>query len=162
MKCNSCGYNGIPNLEETGPHTKALCRQCGKYIKMVGKDELEEIVNQFMNPKLKVWTAQYRYSGKDRIDITIKSAVYPWNVFAPTWEMVMEYERSRNEEVYIRQYTTIIDKAFELHPQQLSVLLNSDRTITLVCFCRPGDFCHMVLLAKHFESLGATYLGERG
>jgi hypothetical protein len=152
----------MPNLEETGPHTKALCRQCGKYIKMVGKDELDELVTQFMNPKLKIWTAQYRYSGKDRTDITIKSAVYPWNVFAPTWKMVMEYKRSGNEEVYIGQYKAIIDKAFELHIQQLSNLLNSDRTITLVCFCRSGDFCHRVLLAKHFESLGATYLGERG
>ena len=162
MKCNSCGYNGRPNLEETGPHTKALCRQCGKYIKMVGKDELSELVNQFINPNLKIWTAQYRYSGKDRIDITIKSAIYPWNVFAPTWEMVKEYKRSGNKETYIEKYKTIIDKAFLVHPQQLSDLLESDRTITLVCFCRPGDFCHRVLLAKHFESLGATYLGERG
>ena len=162
MKCNSCGYEGRPNLEETGPHTKALCRQCGKYIKMVGKDELDEIVNQFMNPKLKIWTAQYNYSGKDRIDITVKSAVYPWNVFAPTWGMVMEYKRFKDEEMYIKKYKAIIDKAFELHPQQLSDLLNSNRTITLVCFCRPGDFCHRVLLAKHFEALGAAYFGERG
>lgn len=152
---------GIPNLEETGPHTKALCQQCGKYIKMVGKDELDKIVTQSTNSKLKVWTAQYRYSGKDRIDITVKSAVYPWNVFAPTWEMVREYKRSGNEEVYIGQYKAIIDKAFELHTQQLSTLLNSDRTITLVCFCPLGNFCHRVLLAKHFESLGATYYGER-
>lgn len=159
MKCNSCGYEGRPNLEETGPHTKALCRQCGKYIKMVGKDEL---VNQFMSPKLKIWTAQYNYSGKDRIDITVKSALYPWSAFAPTWEMVMEYKRFKDEEIYIKKYKAIIDKAFELHVQRLSVLLKSDRTITLVCFCRSGDFCHRVLLAKHFESLGAIYYGERG
>jgi len=161
MKCDSCGYDGKPNLEETGPHTKASCRHCGKYIKMVGKDELDEIVYQFMSPNLKIWTAQYRYSGKDRVDITAKSAVYPWNVFAPTWEMVREYKRSRDKEAYIKQYKTIIDKAFELHSQQLSDLLKSDRTITLVCFCRSGDLCHRVLLAKHFESLGATYYGER-
>jgi uncharacterized protein YeaO (DUF488 family) len=169
MRCNSCGYEGKPNLEETGPHTKALCQQCGKYIKMVGKDELGKIVNQFMNPTLKIWTAQYQYSGKDRVDITIKSAGYPWNVFAPTWEMVMEYKRMAQkgraveaESVYVKQYTHIIEQAWKTHHQQLSDLLKSDRIITLVCFCRPGDFCHRVLLAKHFESLGATYLGERG
>lgn len=162
MKCNSCGYEGKPNLEETGPHTKALCQQCGKYIKMVGKDELDKLVNQFTSSKLKVWTAQYRYKGSDRVDITVKSALYPWDVFTPTWKMVMDYKRSGNKEVYIKQYKIIIDKAFELHAQQLSVLLNSNRTITLVCFCKPGDFCHRVLLAKHFESLGATYYGERG
>lgn len=166
MKCNSCGYDGRPNLEETGPHTKALCRQCGKYIKMVGRDELSELVNQFMNPVLKIWTAQYQYKGEDRIDITAKSAVYPWNVFVPTWKMIFEYKRSgqtvKDRGIYAREYKVIVDKAFSLHPQHLLDLLESDRTITLVCFCRPGDFCHRVLLAKHFESLGATYLGERG
>jgi hypothetical protein len=144
----------MPNLEETGPHTKALCRQCGKYIKMISKEEMAQLINPGPT-RLKVWTAQYRYSGKDRIDITAKSAVYPWNIFVPTWEMIFEYK-------YVRKYKVIIDKAFETHSQQLSNLLKSDRTITLVCFCRPGDFCHRVLLAKHFESLGATYLGERG
>lgn len=162
MKCNSCGYEGMPNLEETGPHTKALCRHCGKYIKMVGKDELGEIVDQYRKPRLKVWTAQYRYNGNDHIDITVKSAKYPWNVFAPTWEMVMEYKRTLDENTYTNAYDTIVDKAFEMHAKTLSDLLKSDRTITLVCFCRPGDFCHRVLLAKHFESLGATYFGERG
>jgi uncharacterized paraquat-inducible protein A len=48
MKCNSCGYEGRPDLEETGPHTKALCRRCGKYIKMVGKDELIRLINNGM------------------------------------------------------------------------------------------------------------------
>lgn len=165
MKCNSCGYEGRPNLEETGPHTKALCRKCGKYIKMVSKNELDGIVNQFMNPILKVWTAQYRYSGQDRIDITVKSAPYPWSIFAPTWKMVMDYKHAGGtpeaEQIYVNQYKSIVDRAFESHSQQLSDLINSDRTITLVCFCRPGDFCHRVLLAKHFESLGATYYGER-
>lgn len=44
MKCEKCGWEGQPNLEETGPHTKALCRGCGKYIKMVSKKELEKMV----------------------------------------------------------------------------------------------------------------------
>ena len=162
MKCNSCGYEGMPNLEETGPHTKATCRHCGKYIKMVSKDELTNLIDQYRKPRLKIWTAQYQYNGNDRIDVTIKSAKYPWNVFAPTWEMVMKYKRTLDENAYINAYSTIVDKAFEMHAKALSDLLKSDRTITLVCFCRPGDFCHRVLLAKHFESLGATYYGERG
>jgi uncharacterized protein YeaO (DUF488 family) len=136
---------------------------------MVGRDELSEIINQFMNPVLKIWTAQYQYKGEDRIDITAKSAVYPWNVFAPTWEMVMEYKRmvqkgraAEAESIYVKRYTHIIEQAWKTHHQQLSGLIKSDKTITLVCFCRSGDFCHRVPLAKHFETLGATYLGERG
>ena len=45
MKCEKCGWEGNPNLEETGPHTKATCQGCGKYIKMVSKKELEEIIS---------------------------------------------------------------------------------------------------------------------
>lgn len=145
MKCQSCGYAGIPNLEKAGSHTKAICAVCGKYIKMVGKDELSQIEK----PTLKVWTAQYRYGGLDRVDITVKSAPYPWNVFAPTWDMVMEYKKTSYKEAYVNAYDKIIAKAFMLHEKALWELIHSDRTITLVCFCRPGDFCHRVLLANH-------------
>jgi len=44
MKCNKCNFNGNPNLEETGPHTKAVCPKCSAYIKMVGKRELDGII----------------------------------------------------------------------------------------------------------------------
>lgn len=49
MKCQKCNWEGNPNLEETGPHTKALCPQCGSYIKMVGKNELDRIINATIN-----------------------------------------------------------------------------------------------------------------
>jgi hypothetical protein len=45
MLCNKCGFEGSPNLEETGPHTKATCQKCGTYIKMVSKDELTTLIN---------------------------------------------------------------------------------------------------------------------
>ena len=47
MLCNKCGFEGNPNLEETGPHTKATCQKCGTYIKMVGKKELESLVTSY-------------------------------------------------------------------------------------------------------------------
>lgn len=161
MKCQSCGFEGAPNLEETGPHTKATCRHCGKYIKMVSKEELVALIEQYRKPKLQVWTAQYRYQGDDRIDITTKSARYPWSVFAPTWDMVMEYKRTLDEGVYIDAYKDIIDKAFKMHTKALTDLLRSDRTITLVCFCPADTFCHRVLLARYFALFGAVYHGER-
>ena len=110
---------------------------------------------------LKVYTAQYRYIGEDRKDITVKSATYPWDAFAPTWEMVMDYKRTGDTQEYISQYDAIVMKAFIAHEQELLTLVNSDRTITLVCFCQPGAFCHRVLLARHLASIGATYYGER-
>jgi uncharacterized paraquat-inducible protein A len=44
MKCLKCDFDGNPNLEESGPHTKAICPKCGKYIKMVSKNELQAII----------------------------------------------------------------------------------------------------------------------
>lgn len=109
---------------------------------------------------LTIHTAQYRYNGPDRIDITIKGATAPWSCFAPTWDMVMEYKKTGDKEVYIAQYNAIIQKVMVGRYKSVQALLNQDRTITLVCFCRPGEFCHRVLLAKHLESLGAVYAGE--
>ena len=44
MKCPKCDFNGAPNLEEVKMHTKATCPDCGAYIKMVGKEELDAII----------------------------------------------------------------------------------------------------------------------
>lgn len=49
MKCPKCNFEGNPNLEETGPHTKATCSKCGAYIKMVNSDELNRIVEKTIN-----------------------------------------------------------------------------------------------------------------
>jgi len=39
--CPACGrMQSVPNLEQTGPHTKASCRACGAYIKMLSAEEL--------------------------------------------------------------------------------------------------------------------------
>lgn len=51
MRCKKCSFNGSPNLEETGPHTKATCPNCGAYIKMIGKDELDTIINSSLPPE---------------------------------------------------------------------------------------------------------------
>lgn len=110
---------------------------------------------------LKIYTAQYRYSGDDRIDITVKSAKPPWVVFTPDWPMVMAYKRTKNEGEYIIQYDSIVANAFHNHGKELRTLIASDRTITLVCFCRAGEFCHRILLANHLASVGADYKGER-
>ena len=49
MKCPKCKFDGNPNLEEVKMHTKATCPECGTYIKMVGKDELDAITNATIN-----------------------------------------------------------------------------------------------------------------
>lgn len=43
ISCKKCTWTGVPNLEESGPHTKALCPECGAYIKFVSASELKQI-----------------------------------------------------------------------------------------------------------------------
>ena len=51
---------------------------------------------------LKVYTAQYGYRGKDRLDITVKSGD---RTFAPTWDMVMDYKSGKiTQEEYTEMY----------------------------------------------------------
>jgi len=113
---------------------------------------------------LNVYTAQYGYKGEGRIDITVKSSTEPWNIFAPRWQMVNCYKKGNKdviaEAIYTVQYEDIIANAFATHGNELMDLIYSDHKIVLVCFCKAGDFCHRVLLAKHFEALGAIYHGE--
>lgn len=108
--------------------------------------------------KLKVYTAQYRYNGKDRLDITVKTGS---KVFAPTWDMVMGSKSGRiSEAEYERRYRELMKKSQEIYWDVWDELLSMDE-VTLVCFCRKGKFCHRILLAKILEELGAEYMGER-
>jgi uncharacterized protein YeaO (DUF488 family) len=106
---------------------------------------------------LKVYTSQYRYSGSDRLDITVKSGD---KTFSPTWNMVMGHKNhSLPDESYIKRYTQLMRNSYKKNKDKWHNLLNRDR-VTLVCFCRKGSFCHRLLLAKILVKLGADYCGE--
>ena len=51
LKCEKCGWEGHPNLEETGPHTKATCgnSKCGAYIKMLSKRDVDKVIDATIN-----------------------------------------------------------------------------------------------------------------
>lgn len=110
---------------------------------------------------LNVFTAQYKYKGEDRRDVTIKSSSPPWNIFAPTWDMVMRFTKGPKDRtakrLYETEYRQILVRALETDGERILTLINSNKTRVLVCFCKSGEFCHRVLLAKHLASLGAIY-----
>ena len=70
MFCNKCGFEGTPNLEETGPHTKATCKKCGSYIKMLSKKEVENQIKHLSETKSKTIKEEL-IDIRDRIDILI-------------------------------------------------------------------------------------------
>jgi hypothetical protein len=106
-----------------------------------------------------IYTAQYRYGGPDRLDITVKGKHPIGRTFAPTWEMVMDVKSGRMSfEQYSRAYEQIL-----LHiPAESWTWILSQFEITLVCFCRGPEYCHRRLLAEYLQShFGCRYTGER-
>lgn len=108
---------------------------------------------------MKLWTAQYRYNGVDRFDITVKGKANL--TFAPTWQMVNGHKNGTlADEQYIDLYTERMRWTYKNNPKTWQELLGKDE-VTLVCFCAAGDFCHRLILKDILVKLGAEYQGER-
>ncbi|KKN70562.1 hypothetical protein LCGC14_0429930 [marine sediment metagenome] len=45
LKCERCQYEGNVQLIESGPHLKATCTNCKRYIKFVSKKERSDDVS---------------------------------------------------------------------------------------------------------------------
>ena len=110
-----------------------------------------------------VWTAQYRYPGPYRLDITVKGQDPFGKLFAPTWEMVSTYHKSArtlaDQQIYIEKYHTLILNVINRNPEAWNKLL-AMKNVVLVCFCPAGDFCHRHLLLYYLKQYGAITHGE--
>jgi hypothetical protein len=108
-----------------------------------------------------VYTAQYRYPGPGRLDITVKGQDPVGRIMAPTWDMVMGHKNGTlGNEGYVKLYYEQIErtKASSLALWQQFLRMGE---VTLVCFCKAGAFCHRVEMAKVLVEWGHTYVGER-
>ncbi len=110
---------------------------------------------------MNLYTAQYRYSGVERLDITVKGKDPIGRYFAPTWNMVMgSKEKKISWDEYKRMYQDLMRESYWQNKEIWFEILNRDE-VTLVCFCNSGDLCHRYLLAEYLTKLGAEYRGER-
>ena len=106
---------------------------------------------------LKIYTSQYRYSGENRLDITVKSGN---KLFAPTWDIVGKVKKGlMTEEEYTKEYYKLMRNSYKNNRSKWDELLNQNEVV-LVCFCRKGSFCHRYILADMLVKLGAEYKGE--
>lgn len=112
-----------------------------------------------------LWTAQYRYFGPDRIDITMKCPKHSIGcAFQPGWDLVMGVKNNTiTENQYVALYTERMRRSYSTNKAYWDALLQK-LEVTLVCFCPAGDFCHRLILGrdilgKHFPNV--TYKGER-
>lgn len=110
---------------------------------------------------MNLYTAQYKYSGDDRLDITVKGKDPIGKIFAPTWKMVMGSKEGQiSWGQYKDMYRQLMRESYRQHQDIWNEVLNRDE-VTLVCFCGPGTDCHRYLLAEYMVKLGVAYMGER-
>lgn len=139
---------------------------------------------------LQVFTAQFRYSGPDRLDITRSSAHnmgvvmgldVPGAIFAPSWAIVDQFRHrmesagrlqayGRNQtadhllraawDTYSVAYKKEMRESYKLHSPGWEKILKME-SATLVCFCPRPEHCHRIILARILVKLGAEYFGER-
>lgn len=65
-----------------------------------------------------------------------------YKALAPTWEMIKRYHKDRDEQAYIKEYAKILAK---LDPHKVYEDLGGDAI--LLCYEKPGEFCHRHLVA---------------
>ena len=113
---------------------------------------------------MNIYTAQYRYSGTDRFDITVKGQDPLGKLFAPTWKMVMGIKNQTMAEYdYVMEYSKILVAALTDQDVVNRVLQRFNNEMTLVCFCPKGAFCHRYFAAAGFAAVPhfGTYKGDR-
>ena len=120
---------------------------------------------------MKLYTAQFRYPGPDRIDVTRGSGKAGEHiVLAPSWGLLdlalkkiryasSDVERDRLWEEYKVRYTEEMRVSYREHRPVWEALLAREQAC-LVCYCANVDRCHRGLLADILVKLGAQYLGE--
>ena len=110
---------------------------------------------------VKIYTAQYRYKGNDRVDITAAGKTELGKFFMPDWSLVNGLKNGViTEEQYEREYHLQMVESWRTNRHAWHNIMERDE-VTLVCFCPPGAFCHRVLLAQYLEKCGGVYKGER-
>lgn len=89
----------------------------------------------------------FTYHGKNGIAIS-RSVPSSWNgerciELAPSWDLLNEYKRTGNEKRYTERYQKeVLDK---LDKAEMKKKLAGK---VLLCWCKPGQFCHRHLVLK--------------
>ena len=107
-------------------------------------------------------TAQFRYTGQYRTDITYKSTNEIGKLFKPSSKIVIAYKNNQmTKEEYTKQYYELMRNSYQQNKEKWQDVLNQSRLV-FVCFCnlQKVDFCHRLLLKDILIKLGAIYDGE--
>lgn len=92
------------------------------------------------------------------VDITVANAKGFARFFAPTWDMVLGVKHGRmSPEEYTRRYLKILRANRNKEAWKWLRDQAVDGTLTFLCFCRDGEFCHTYLLIDYMVSKWPGY-----
>lgn len=111
---------------------------------------------------LQIYTSTvYWYKNQpDMLDISLKSGDHR---FAPTSKLLREWldngHTYEDQCRYAREYIELMRKSRSNNLQHWKELLQRERVV-LLCYCKPMEFCHRLLLSAILVKCGAEYKGE--
>lgn len=88
------------------------------------------------------------------LDVTVKSGD---KMFAPTWDFLMEYKRTEDEQDYVDKFFPLMRDNFKKDPEYWLSMCRQEEPIALACYCRAGKFCHRHLLVEILEKICKHY-----
>lgn len=87
----------------------------------------------------------------DFVDTTVKSGL---KMFAPTWDMVLGHKNgSVSDEEYTQRYRQMMIESMRENKQAWLEFIERKEPVALACYCKPGVFCHRLLLKDIFAEL---------
>ncbi len=108
-------------------------------------------------------TAQFKYSGQHRIDITYRTKDSIGKLFCPNQQLVFNYKNEKiNKEEYTIQYYQLMRNSYRINKDKWLYVLNNNHRFIFVCYCTTDTFCHRLLLKDILIKLGGIYDGEIG
>lgn len=111
---------------------------------------------------MKIWTSYFANIRNIDLDKIMPIAIcgkaidgwtYPqYKRLAPSWSIYKEYKDSLDRERYVRRFTAEILSGLDRSEVMRDLENLSDgKDIVLVCYEKPGDFCHRHLIAEWLD-----------
>lgn len=101
-----------------------------------------------------IQVGRFRIAAKRKVeflDTTVKSGL---KIFSPTWDMVLGHkDGSVSDEEYTTRYRARMRQSWIDNREQWEAILRKEEPIALACYCKPGKFCHRLLLKDMFKEL---------
>lgn len=127
-----------------------------------------------MNSTFEICTAQFRYKGDDRLDITagtvhaLERRGKAWNeagegrLYAPPGWLPAYHKRGRVDDSEYRTYYDQIMRLRYTHLAQeykahiVERVTRGDSRIVLVCYCAAGKFCHRLIAQDYLYKIACS------